>query len=76
MTTLKYEATMSGHQWFNGPTADFSTIAEARRWSESYGTTADSCRIVNLKQTGHPIVAIHVRDTSGNGRRWYRGGVS
>lgn len=77
----RYLARLSGSSWAIGPEAEFDTIAEARRWAESYGTTADQCSIIDLRRWSpradhparrHPIVAVHRRDPNGDGRRWYR----
>ena len=51
-----------------GPVAEFATITEARRWAESFGTTADQCAI----RRGGREVALHVRDTSGDGTHWFK----
>lgn len=64
-----YRAHLDGASWAIGPTREFSTIAEARRWAESFGTTADRCVIAT--PSGR-VVAEHRRDPSGDGTRWYR----
>ena len=66
----RYRAELSGPSWTIAPTAMFATIREARRWAESYGTGADRCAIIATR-SGH-VVAEHRRDTSGDGRRWFR----
>lgn len=67
-----YRAEVGGSTWSRGPVADFPTIRECRRWAEEYGTTADYCHIYNRKGS---LVAAHHRDTSGDGMRWFRGGI-
>lgn len=67
---MKYTAEIFGPSWKQGPTAEFETIAAAREWAESYGTTADSCTIRNT--TGRDV-AKHVRDKNGDGSRWFKG---
>lgn len=49
----------------------FETIRECRAYSEIFGNIADKCTIRNAKGE---IVAIHMRDKSGDGMRWYRAG--
>jgi hypothetical protein len=61
-------AELFGNAWTIGPSETFATITEARSWAESYGTTADSCAIYRAGR----LVGRHVRDTAGNGMRWYR----
>ncbi|MDP2350088.1 MAG: hypothetical protein Q8M74_02915 [Chloroflexota bacterium] len=65
----RFRAELSGSSWAIGPMATFATIRECRRWAEAYGTTADRCTIA--ARSGR-VVALHVRDTSGDGTRWYR----
>ncbi|KMO34298.1 hypothetical protein [Methylobacterium aquaticum] len=67
-----YTAELSGASWARGPQLECGTIREARAWAEEYGTTADRCTITD--KTGS-VVAIHARDTSGDGTRWYRAAV-
>lgn len=69
MKKPKYTATLSGGSWAVGPTAAFATITEARKWAESYGSTADHCRITNGKGE---TVALHIRDANSNGQRWFK----
>ncbi len=68
-----------GRAWRAGPQRDrpfcfahdperAEEAAAARRWAESFGTTADRCTITDRGR----IVAEHVRDTAGDGARWYR----
>lgn len=64
MNTKHYTATLD-----NGSSAQFATITEARRWAEQHGTAANRCVIKNLK--GMPS-GLHVRDTGGNGSRWFK----
>jgi hypothetical protein len=64
----KYIAEITGSSWRQGPVAEFTTITAARRWAEEYGTTADSCTI---RDTKGREVALHRRDTSGDGMRWF-----
>lgn len=64
-----YTAELYGSSWSRGPVDDFDTITEARRWAESFGTTADRCVIAT--RSGR-VVAEHVRDTNGDGTRWFR----
>lgn len=77
----RYQATLSGSAWTAGPVATFERIADARRWAEAHGTTADECAIVDLTRwapradhpdRGRPVVALHRRDTSGDGSGWFR----
>ena len=63
-----YTAEISGSSFARGPVAEFKTIREARAWAESYGTTADRCTI----RRGDKVIAVHARDTSGSGDRWFR----
>jgi hypothetical protein len=72
-TTMTYTATLSGSQWATGPVATFPTISAAREWAEAYGTTADRCEITDHKGR---VVSVHVRDTSGDGTRWFRGATA
>ena len=67
-----FTAELHGSAWAIGPKADHPTIAAARRWAECYGTTADRCTI--RTRSGREV-ALHVRDTSGDGSRWHRGAV-
>ncbi len=48
--------------------AHFRTIAEARAWAQSHGVSADWCLI----RSGGRIVGRHLRDLTGDGRRWFR----
>jgi hypothetical protein len=64
-----YTATIGGSSWRAGPQAEFKTIRECRRYAESYGTTADWCRIEDAKGRE---VGTHRRDTSHDGLRWFR----
>lgn len=66
---MKYRAKLSGHSWSIGPQSYFDTIAEARRWAESYGNTADSCEITNKRGK---TVASHRRSTENDGMSWFR----
>jgi len=76
MTHDKYEAFILGSAWAAGPTGTFGTIRAAREWAESYGTTADGCLIQrSYKRRVRQTVALHKRDTSGDGTRWYRAAV-
>lgn len=54
-------------------TIGFDTIREARRWAESLGTLADLVMI--RKSSNDQLVAVHRRDTNGDGRRWSRATV-
>jgi hypothetical protein len=70
----KYIARIYGASWRSGPAATFSTIRAARAWAESYGTTADGCliqRVPGPRSLGR-TVALHQRDTAGDGTRWFR----
>lgn len=60
-----YTAAIGGSSWSHGPTAEFSTIREARAWAEEYGNTADYCTITDKKGR---VVASH-RQVNGH---WYR----
>lgn len=68
----KYQAEIGGSSWGEGPKAEFDTIKAARAWAESYGTTADSCKIYNAKGR---LVAEHRRDPNGDGTRWFRASI-
>ena len=65
---MKIKAELFGSGWRQGPVAEFGTITDARRWAESFGTTGDQCAI----RRGGRTVALHCRDTSGDGRRWVK----
>ncbi len=67
----KLTAEMFGNSWRQGPVAEFASIAEARRWAESFGTTAHQCVI----RRGQRVVARHQRDPSGAGTRWFKATV-
>lgn len=62
-------AEMFGSSWAVGPVTDHPTITEARRWAESFGTTADVCVITT--PSGRRI-AEHRRDPNGDGTHWFR----
>jgi hypothetical protein len=49
--------------------ARFNTLSEARRWAEGFGRAADECTICDRLEN---TVGLHVRDTTGEGLRWYR----
>lgn len=66
---MKYTAEIGGSSWNQGPKAAFDTITDARQWAESYGTTADWCRITD--RSGR-VAAQHRRSTEGDGRKWYK----
>ena len=68
----KYLAEIGGSFWRHGPQAEFETIREARRWAEEFGATADSCTITDRHGK---VVAIHSRDPSGDGSRWFHAAV-
>ncbi|MDA8237388.1 MAG: hypothetical protein M0T75_05825 [Chloroflexi bacterium] len=68
-----YRAELFGSSWTSGPTTDHPTIGAARRWAESFGTTADLCVIRDRRGRE---VARHVRDTAGDGTRWHRGATA
>lgn len=42
---MAYTAQMGGASWSRGPQASFESVKDARQWAESYGNTADFCRI-------------------------------
>jgi hypothetical protein len=65
-----FTAELYGSSWAVGPKTDTPTITAARRWAEDFGTMADGCVIRN--RAGREA-ARHVRDTAGDGTRWYRG---
>jgi len=69
MKTRKYVAYLGGSSWAKGPTGEFDTITECRRWAESYGTTADYC---NIYTRTSKQVAAHRRSGEGNGMSWYK----
>lgn len=50
------------------------TITAARAIVEEYGTSASSCSILktNVRGGAYKQVARHVRDTNGDGTRWFR----
>ncbi|CAB4144323.1 hypothetical protein UFOVP469_24 [uncultured Caudovirales phage] len=64
-----YTAHVGGRSWSVGPTAEYPTITDCRKWAEEYGTTADWCSITDSKgrEVGSPR-----RDSNGDGTRWYR----
>jgi hypothetical protein len=64
-----YTAEMGGARMASGPIATFPTIRKCRMWAEEYGQTADRCTITD---TYGRVVALHRRDNSGDGTRWYR----
>lgn len=61
-------AEIFGQSWRQGPIAEFPTVREARKWAESFGVAADKATI----RRGKKSVAEHRRDTSGDGRRWFK----
>lgn len=65
----RYRATLSGSSWAVGPTGTFRTIRAARAWAESYGDTADVATITDSRGR---VVALHARDSAGDGLRWHR----
>jgi hypothetical protein len=67
-----YTAELTGISWTRGPRAEFATVREARAWALDYGRLADVCHIRDAKGR---VVAIHPRDTSGQGDRWFRAEV-
>ena len=67
----KYGASMFVSGAGSGCVVGFPSITAARAWAEEHGDTADRCTITR----GGKVVALHVRDTSGGGRRWFRGSV-
>ena len=68
----KYTAEIFGSSWSQGPICEFPTISEARKWAESYGTTADWC---SIRLAGREI-ASHRRDSNGDGTRWFRASIA
>ena len=66
--STKYTGEMFGSAG-DGVVADFPTVREIRDWAESYGNTMDLC--VGYNGAGK-IVALWRRDTTGDGRRWFR----
>lgn len=64
-----YVAEIFGSSWSKGPQSPFKTITEARKWAESFGTGADICYI---KSNSGNLVAVHRRDQSGEGTRWFK----
>jgi len=70
--TAKYGARMFGGPIGASIAVYCATITAAREYAESYGSAADSCTIERKGK----VVALHVRDTSGSGRRWFRGEVA
>jgi hypothetical protein len=65
---MEYRADITGSSWARRQVSYFDTITDARAWAESYGTTADRCYIYS----GSRLIALHCRDTRGNGTNWYR----
>lgn len=65
-------AEIGGSSWQQGPQAEFPTIRECRAWAEEYGTTADSCVIMDRHGA---VVARHQRDPNGDGTRWFRAAI-
>lgn len=51
-----------------------TTITEGRRIAEDWGTTASTCAILktNVRGGAYDTVARHVRDTNGDGTRWFK----
>ena len=50
-----------------------NTITQARRQAEEFSATASSCAILKVTKSGpYPCVARHVRDTAGDGTRWFK----
>lgn len=51
-----------------------ATITAARAAAEEYGSTATSCSILktNVRGGAYKQVARHVRDTNGDGLRWFK----
>lgn len=56
------------------PSLEFGTITAARRYAEGYGSTARRCEIAlaNKSLTKFTVIAAHVRDTNGDGLRWFK----
>jgi hypothetical protein len=61
----------------SGPACHFPTITAAREWAEQFGNTATECRIYLANAHGNyeKLVAIHNRDMSKDGMRWFRATV-
>ncbi len=62
-------ATLYGPALDGSAYAAVATVREARAWAESRGDGADQCEVT--AENGR-VVARHVRNTSGKGRRWHR----
>ncbi len=67
-----YDADIYGSNVGNPYRIKFQTIKEAREYAESYGTQIDGAVIRNHNGK---IVARHVRDTRGDGTRWFKASV-
>lgn len=65
----KYYAELTAASWKEGVKAEFPTLAAAREWAASHGTTADRCIVKTA--TGQPV-ALHVRGSVGDGTNWYK----
>lgn len=68
MKSLRYRAEVSGHSLGASHNALFRTITGARKWAESFGSTADNCSI--FAKYGNIAVARHVRNPETG--RWYK----
>ncbi len=66
---MTYYAYIEGNGIRAGAPAIRDTIRECRALAEEFGSMADRCRIEDAKGR---VVAMHCRDTSGDGTRWYR----
>lgn len=52
---------------------NFATITECRNFAEEYGHSASSCSILRKTRAApYPCIARHVRDTNGDGLRWFK----
>lgn len=56
------------------PAIECGSITEARRYAESFGSTARRCEILlaNATLLKFTVIAAHVRDTNGDGLRWFK----
>lgn len=63
---MKYTASISGQTISPAPDYHFDTITEARKWAESYGTSADRCSVCD--KSGREV-ARHMR--LGQSDKWF-----
>lgn len=64
----KFRAEIGGSSFSRSPEAEFDKLSEARSWASEFGTTADWCDVYR----GNRLVVSYRRDTSGDGRKWFK----